>query len=380
MFTNFANQTEEEKTIWSMGVWKQARDRSFTAKFEGTEATNMIQRITELKQTEKGARAVITLIHDLEGDGVAGDRTLEGNEEAMTSSDQVIDVDQLRHAVLHEGAMANQRSVVNFRLQSRDKLAYWLANRWDQMAFLHLSGISYAYTTRGALRGTTAQNPLSSQLQLLKFAADAAKPLTANRQFQWDATNGLLRAGQAGFGNANIVAADTPTYEMVLAAKTAAENSYLQPIYSKGGIEHFNMFMTPDGIKALKMDPDFKAAYKDALPRSADNPLFKGTDVIWLDGIAIYPHKMTFNNRNAPAGSKWGAGGAVDGQRIIVAGAQALAKADIGRPKWVEKEFDFENKPGISAGKMCGLLRPQFKGVDSGLLEDFGSFVIDTAL
>ena len=35
---------------------------------------------------------------DLTGDGVAGDRTLEGNEEQMQTFDQVIRIDQLRHA------------------------------------------------------------------------------------------------------------------------------------------------------------------------------------------------------------------------------------------------------------------------------------------
>ena len=89
----------------------------------------MIQHITELKKTEKGARAVITLLADLEGDGIAGDRTLEGNEEAMKSMDQVIRIDQLRNATRHEGKMADQKSVVNFRENARDKLAYWVADR-----------------------------------------------------------------------------------------------------------------------------------------------------------------------------------------------------------------------------------------------------------
>ena len=66
------------------------------------------------------------------GDGVAGDRTLEGNEEAMKSYDQVIRLDMLRHANRHEGKMADQKSVVEFRENSRDVLAYWLADRVDQ--------------------------------------------------------------------------------------------------------------------------------------------------------------------------------------------------------------------------------------------------------
>ena len=71
--TNFAALTSEEKTAWSMDFWKQARNNSFIAQFAGKGANSMVQRVTELKKSEKGARAVISLIADLEGDGIMGD-------------------------------------------------------------------------------------------------------------------------------------------------------------------------------------------------------------------------------------------------------------------------------------------------------------------
>src|SRR3546814_10965271 len=113
--TNFALLTDEQKTVWSMDLWKHARNYAFVNKFLGKDSNSLIQHVTELKKSEKGARAVITLLADLEGDGVAGDRTLEGNEEAMKSYDQVIRIDQLRHANRPEGRMADQKSVVEFR-------------------------------------------------------------------------------------------------------------------------------------------------------------------------------------------------------------------------------------------------------------------------
>ncbi|RXM21887.1 DUF4043 family protein, partial [Citrobacter sp. AAK_AS5] len=88
----------------------------------------------------------------LEGDGIVGDRTLEGNEETMKSYDKVIRIDQLRNANRHEGRMADQKSVVNFRENSRDKLAYWLGDRIDQLAFLTLAGKAYTYHTNGTTR------------------------------------------------------------------------------------------------------------------------------------------------------------------------------------------------------------------------------------
>ena len=68
--TNFNALTAEQKTVWSRQVWKQARNLAFTTKFMGKGPNSMIQRITELTKSEKGTRAVITLVADLEEDGV----------------------------------------------------------------------------------------------------------------------------------------------------------------------------------------------------------------------------------------------------------------------------------------------------------------------
>lgn len=65
MLTNFAALTSEQKTVWSMDLWKQARNQSFINKFLGKGPMSLVQHITELKKTEKGARAVITLLADL---------------------------------------------------------------------------------------------------------------------------------------------------------------------------------------------------------------------------------------------------------------------------------------------------------------------------
>ena len=60
--TNFGLLTAEQKTIWSRDLWKNARNQSFIGKFLGSGPGAMVQHITELKKSEKGARAVITLL------------------------------------------------------------------------------------------------------------------------------------------------------------------------------------------------------------------------------------------------------------------------------------------------------------------------------
>jgi len=358
--TNFSLLTDEQKTIWSMDLWKAARNYSFVDKFMGTGPNAMIQQVTELKKSEKGARAVLTLLADLEGDGIAGDRTLEGNEEAMKSYDQVIRVDQIRHANRHEGRMADQKSVVEFRNNSRDVLAYWLADRMDQMAFLTLSGVSYGMRTNGVAR-------VGSDLPFLEFAADVATP-TNKRRLRWDGTNSVLVEG----GATNTVDADdTPSWELFVQLKAYAKDQYLRGIKSAGGEEVFHAFLTPQAMAKLKLDDTYMQNVRHARTRG-DNELFSGSSVM-IDGIVFHEFRHVYNTAGAASGSKWGAAGTQDGCQILFCGAQALGMADLGNPEWVEKGFDYENQQGISISKILGFLKPKYNSIYAGnTVQDFG--------
>lgn len=366
-YTNFAALTSEQKTTWSKEMWSQARNMSFINKFLGKGANSLVQHITELKKSEKGARAVITLLADLEGDGVAGDRTLEGNEEAMKSYDQVIRIDQLRHANKHEGTMAEQKSVVNFRTESRDKLAYWMADRLDQLAFLTMSGVSYSMRNGGIAR-------VGSDLQYLEFAADVKAP-SAKRYGRWNNTS---KAIEWGTGNGSIVATDTPAWELLVNAKAYAKDNYIRGVMGEGGQETYHAFLTPLAMAKLKLDPTYLLNLRHA-QNSKNDALFSG-DSVKIDGIYIHEFRHVYNTRLAASGSKWGAAGAIDGQQMLFCGAQAMGMADIGDATWVEKGFDYENQQGISTGKIVGFLKPQFNTQYSGnTVEDHGVLSIYTA-
>lgn len=366
--TNFAALTDEQKTVWQRKVWRAARENMFIGKFLGSDDSAMIQRITELTRDEKGARAVLTLVTDLEDDGVSGDRFLEGNEEAMVSDDQVITIDQLRHAVRNKGRMADQKTVVKFRNNAMNNLSYWLSNRFDQMAILTLSGISYAFANDGATRP-------KAELANLDFATDVSAP-TANRHYRWSDASGEWVAGDT----TSVAAADIINYSSIIKARTLAENNYIKPLRMKNGVEWYNMFVTPEAFETIKLDPDFQKAYQNARERSPNNPLFQGSNVIYLDGIAIHKHRYVYKTTGAAGGSKWGGSGTIDGQRMLLCGSQALGMADLGQPYWVEKEFDYDNQPGISIGKIAGLLKPKFYSIHNGSVEDFGVIALDAAV
>jgi len=367
--TNFGALTDEQKTVWSLDLWKKARNQSFINKFTGTSTDSLCQRITELTKTEKGDRAVITLVNDLEGDGRAGDRQLEGYEEALTSEDLVITIDQLRHANRNKGRMADQRSIVRFREQSRDKLAYWASDRIDQLAFLTLAGMSYDQYTNGAIR-------VGSDLPLLEFADDVVAP-SAGRTFT--RTAGVWEPAGATTG---VTATDTLTWKGIVEMKAYAQERYIRPLRTSNGVDYFKLFVTPGGMAGLRTDDDFIAMCRDAGVRGKSNELFKGTDTVMVDGIAITPYRHVPNTKGLV--TKWGSGADIDGQNALFCGAQALAMADLGNAGWDEKTFDYANSVGIAIDKMFGYLKPQFMGKEmggqsSGVIEDFGVLVLKTA-
>ncbi len=352
--TNFAALTNEAKTAWSMDLWKHARNLSFITQFTGTGSNSMIQRITELSKSKKGARAVITLLADLEGDGIVGDRTLEGNEEAMKTFEQVIRIDQMRHANRHEGRLADQKSIVNFRQNSRDVLAYWLADRIDQLAFLTLSGVTYANNNDGTSR-------VGSDFPFLEFAADVAT-LTNLRRLRWDATNKLVTAG----ATADLVSDDTITWETLVRMKEYVKTNYIRGIRPQGGLDElFHVFMTPRTMANLKMDNDYMLNLRHTVSTGMNKNLFAG-GIVMVDGMVLHEFRHVYH------ADTWG-GGSQKGTQILMCGAQALGYADIDGPEWVEKKFDYDNQPGISVAKMIGFLKPQFNSIyASNTVQDHG--------
>lgn len=364
--TNFAALTDEQYTVWSRDFWREARNKTFLMSFAGTGSNSMVQRITNLRTTNDGARAVITMVNEATGDGVVGDNQLKGNEEALGQDEMVIQMDQWRHAHRNSGRMSDQKSIVDFREQAKDQLSYAAARVMDELGFLTLSGVSYAYKPDGTAR-------TGSQLPLLKFAADVTAP-SSQRHYRWDASTGL----EAGDTTA-VATADTPSWAMLVEAKAQAVNNFIRPMRSDDGVEVYNVFMTPDGIAKLKQESAFLTAWQHAQKRGEENPLFKGTRHggkagIYIDGLNIMEYRNVFH------ASTWGAG-AVAGQRVLLCGAQALAFADIGKPTWVEDDYeDYKNTVGIAVGKIFGLLKPKLYSTYAGSAQDFGVMCIDTAV
>lgn len=366
--TDFASMTTETKNVWARDVWKVARNKSFIQKFAGTDHNSMVHRITELTKNERGTEAVYTLVPDLEGDGVVGDYDLEGNEEAIKAFTDKVEIDQMRNANRNSGRMADQKTVVNFRKTSRDVLGYWLADRYDQQGFLTLSGIAYTQTNKGAVRPVKATG---QNMGDLAYAAGVTAP-TSNR---------ILRVAGTDLddtSNASLTATDKFGYKHIVRAMAFGRENYIRGVKGDNGADLYHFFVTPDGMAELKLDEDFLANVRNAGVRGQSNSLFAGGESFQIDGAMVHSYRHVYDNTKAA--SKWGAGSDVNGQRVLMCGAQALAMADIGAPYWNEDVFDYENQYGISIGKIAGMKKPVFQSTITGQPEDFGVVCIDAAL
>ena len=362
MLTNFAALTPKQKLVWSRDVWQAARDQMFIKRFLGTSENSMIQRITELTKTEKGDQCLIQLVADLVEDGVIGDNEREGNEEAMQAFSQIITLDLITHSVRNKGKLAEQRSVIKFRETGRDRLAYWLANRIDQLAFLSLSGISYAFQNNGAPR-------VGSPFPGLSFAADVTAP-SAKRSLMWDGTS--LAVSNTG----SITTGYVLSYKMIVDLIAYAKEHYVKPLMD-GGKEYYVLLLAPGSLAQLKKDPDYQRAVVGVATKAgADSPWFTGATVT-VDGAVLHEHRLVYTTKGAASGSKWGAGGAVNGTRTLLCGAQALGMADLGPGDWVEKLFQYDSQVGLNIDKILGLLKPQFYSIYDKSIEDFGLLSID---
>lgn len=357
--TDFGALVDGQKKVWSLLTWKAGRDASvlMASNMIGREANRPVQLITELTNDGRGDKCVMQLVQDLIGDGVVDDNELEGNEEAMANEAITLTISQLRHGVKSRGRMSEQKNVLRFREQARDKLGFWFGDRIDELAFLTLSGRSYTLRLDGAPRAGTSQFPS------LAFAADVTAPTTNRQYFCGAATS-----------TATLATTDKITWNDVISIRAKAERSKMKPMRMKGK-PYYILLLSTEGARDLMLDNDYKSILSQAGNRGEKNPLFTG-EIADINGTLIYSCNKICSTLGAASGSKYGAAGTVNGAQFLFLGGQALGFAKLGEPTWDEADnTDYKNRAGIGHGQMFGFKKPVFNSLaDAGAAADFSVF------
>lgn len=391
--TDFGALLTNQKIAWARDLWRQARNASFVLKHAGTSPTSCIQKITALTKSEKGDKAIVTLVPELTGNGIAGDATLTGNEEAANAFDFEVPVDQHRMGMKSSGRMAEQATIVQFRKTARDLLGYRFGTVIDKIGFNLLAGLPVDTLPNGTAPILLAAG---ANLKDLAFGTNAAP--TSLRAYTANTADDGVTVGQ-GYGAGKAVPG-VLTYGHIVNLKAEAVTKYIKPVVHSEYGEVYYLWVSPKVMANLKLDPDFLQNVRLAMPRSKSHDLFVGTDAVMVDGIIVMSHRYVPTNSAgtaiaAPTAAGAGIGISLPlfgnttananltvGARCLFLGAQALCLSDLGTPFWDESDVnDYGNQPGMSIGKLYGMAKAQYKGSydDAANLQDFGVITLDVA-
>ena len=347
--------------VWSKSLNVEAMRKTFIGKFIGKGEDSIVQEKDELK---KGAGDKITcgLRPQLQGDGVLGDATLEGNEEAMRFFDDSVSIDQLRHATRSKGKMSEQRVPYNIRAQGRNALSDWWADRMDATFFNHICGNTAVTDMR-----YTGNNAVTAP--------------TGNR---------ILRAGNQATDQA-LTSSDKFELSLIDIARERAETASIEngtgplirPINYMGGL-YYVMFLHDYQVTDLRTNTATGqwADIQKAAMQGGDvkgNPIFTGALGIY-NGVVLHKASRVTQGVNSSTGAA-----VATTRRAVLCGAQAATIAfgsDNGQTRysWNEELFDYGNQLGISAGCIWGMKKTKFVPADDSATnaEDFGTIVVST--
>src|SRR6266850_1110215 len=128
--------------LWSKELLDDVmRDVKNIMRFMGEDGNNVIQVNRDLEKS-KGDTETFGLVARLASDGVTGDDELEGNEEAMTSYNQSVLIDQIRNAVRLKGKLDAQKVVYDQIKVARGNLQTWMKEFIARQFFLKLGGVT----------------------------------------------------------------------------------------------------------------------------------------------------------------------------------------------------------------------------------------------
>jgi N4-gp56 family major capsid protein len=341
--TAYGVNAPEAKKLWAAALAREALKATWIQRFIGDSADSVLQTYTEAKK-DAGDRVRITLRMQLTGDGVSGDGTLEGNEEALATYTDDLYIDQLRHAVKSAGKMTEQRIPWSIREEAMQGLRDWWAGRMDTAFFTQMCGY------------TVQNDPRYSGLNAA-IAPDAAHILRPNAK----ASDQLLAAGD----EMTLLQIDA----MVAAAKLMVP--VIRPIKVNGD-DRYVMVVHTNQVTQLRtaagtgqwLDIQKAAMTGDG---SKDNPIMTGA-------LGMYNGVVLHESTRITPGVNSGTGATVAGsRRAVLMGAQAGAIA-FGKGQsfdnfdWNEELFDYGNKLGVEAGLIHGLKKLRFNNADFGTL------------
>ena len=355
--TSYATGANETVKLWAKKLLQEALSQTYASRFMGSGSDSMIQ-IQEDTQKGPGDRIRTTLRMLLSGDGIGGDGTLEGNEEALTTHTDDILIDQLRHAVRSGGKMSDQRIAFSVREEARQGLTDWWSDRIDEWMFNQLGGVVYNWNGSTIRTGNNAV-----------IAPSATRHFNANgRNIEPIGSGDLLTETSVGSASASNKFFLEHIDQLITEAKTV--QPLIRPIRA-GGEEYYCLFLHPRQVQDLRREATAGTItwYDTQKARVQGGEMNNG---IFTGALGVYNGVVLHESTRVPFGSSASATASTV-RRAIFAGAQAATMAfgqefSTGQMLWTEELFDYGNQLGVSSAMIGGLKKNVYNSLDYGTL------------
>ncbi len=328
--------------LYSKRLFQEALKETFVYKFIGKSSSDLIQLNPELKET--GDQLTYGLRMLLTGDGIQGDNTLEGNEEALSTYSDSILINQIRHAVRSAGKMSEQRVPYSVREEAMQGLKDWFADRIDTSFFNHICGYAAQTDTKFTGNNTAVEPDTSHYIYATASTAEAS--LSASSSFSLALVDRAIAT----------IKVMTPG---------------IRPLRVNGEAKYV-MFLHPYQVYQLRVNNTGTGQWVDIQKAAMQggqitkNPIYTGA-LAEYNGVIMHEATRVTTGLSA-----------TNVRRAVICGAQAAVMCTGRQTKagldanWVEELFDYKNQLGVAGGLIFGLKKTRFNS------KDFGTFVISS--
>lgn len=303
----------------------------------------------------------IPLVAKLEGDGVSGNATLDGNEEILANFAFTLTPTYHRNAVRLSEEEKDKPNIDLMRA-AKECLKLWGMEKVKDDIIVEALGSLTSAGTTVTVNSSTANINTTGDLWIVDNSD----------RVLYGAAISNLSAGDHSASLANIdTTNDKLTGDVVrLARKIArAADPIVRPIKTSNGIETYVMFV---GVEAmLDLKEDLETLHSNAGDRGEGNPLFRPGDLVW-DNVIIreIPEISTLladSTFYATAGNS-----STKVEPWFLCGAQAVGYGLGERPNLiVDKDKDYKFQPGVAVQLKHDIQKFVYNAKDHGLVSGF---------
>jgi len=335
----------------------------------GTDANAAIQVKEELMK-EAGDSVTFSFVTRLTGNGVTGDSTLTGNEEALGNYGQKVFVDQIRNAVI-VGRFEKIKTKIDLLQAARVMLRQWNMEKLRDLFIARWLSPHVDGTTTYAAATATERNAWAA----------ANNPATTNERILY----GTAKSNYSGVHATDLATIDGTNDDMhqnivrLIKRMCQSASPNMRPLVSKGsraGSEQFVLLM--GSLPFRDLSANFETVQANAGMRGDDNPIFSADDL--KIGNVICKEVPELDRAVASGGAHLGnvgASGTTPVEAAFLVGAQSLFLAWGDRMKVKTDEFDYENRRGVAVAEIRGCAKASFNSVQIGTGTVFVSAAAD---